>query len=106
MRPGPRPRPVSPDLAAALTHYRRQAKLTTLAAAKRSGYTASAIYSWQQGRVAPSRFALRCLAQTYRVSVEALLSYRRPEEYRASRVGPWTPGRACESGWSWEAAAP
>lgn len=47
MKPGPKPRPMSPDLAAALRHYRVKARLTQATAAKRSGYSVTAIRQWE-----------------------------------------------------------
>lgn len=95
-------RPHSADVAAGLRYYRAQSGMPTKEIARRAGYSLAAVYAWLQGRNAPSKFQLRCVCEAMKCRVDDVLSYRIPVEYRATRVGPYTPGRAYESGWSFE----
>lgn len=105
-RRGVAPRPVSRAVMAGLRHYRKLAGLTLEQAAQKSGYSLRTIHKWEVGFHAPTAFSVGVLAEVYGVTEQDILLHYPHEEYVARRVGPWTTGRACESGWSWEEAAP
>jgi transcriptional regulator with XRE-family HTH domain len=63
-----------------ITYFRTAAGMTQAELADRLGYEKTTVRNYESGRTPPSLFALQGMALVFGTTIDALLSYERPEE--------------------------
>lgn len=68
-----------------LIAYRKLNKLTQLELAEKINYSDKSVSKWERGDGLPDLYVLKLIADLYDISVNDLISQKKPKKYRSSR---------------------